>query len=323
MLHPCGPAESSECRGRRYVGQYDAQHRGQYRHRRRTVPTASGRVEGLGAPTVGSCGAGPYGHVSSPRLLKCSLRIFPALRFPVCFASRVMWPIRSGALSQQPAATGLDGSLRTVPAARTATSYSTSSNRIHGDGEPASCAAVSSSLPCGERSQNTGSNARTRSSSPPQDRVDDRHHPSHQSRLIPSEYLLELARQRGTLLDLRGVVGSPHSPPTAYARNSNPRNPKLSPFARSTVRLLSSFTATCRSSNSSRSRLSAAASSQSCRRCSSTRITRSSAQRAYSTCVYRPVRVGRDGETWSAAAIADSWSITLGSRDAGSPSGNP
>ena len=39
---------------------------------------------------------------------------FPALRFPACFASRVMWPFASGALSEQPIA---------------AASYSTSSNR--------------------------------------------------------------------------------------------------------------------------------------------------------------------------------------------------
>ena len=38
-------------------------------------------------------------------------------------------------------------------------------------------------------------------------------------------------------------------------RNSNPRNPKLSPCCRSTLRLLSSFTSTGRLVNSSRSRL--------------------------------------------------------------------
>ena len=55
---------------------------------------------------------------------------FPALRFPACFTSRVMRPIASGALSQQPRATG-PGSHRTVRASHTASSYSTSSNQIH------------------------------------------------------------------------------------------------------------------------------------------------------------------------------------------------
>ena len=91
---------------------------------------------------------------------------FPALRFPVCFASRVMWPIRSGALSQWPATTGPGNRYRIVPAAHTATSYSTSSNRILDDCGHASGAAVSSSPPNRDHSQNTGSNARSRSSSP-------------------------------------------------------------------------------------------------------------------------------------------------------------
>ena len=136
-----------------------------------------------GAPTVGSGGSsnhfrvgpqsGSPGHVSSPRLLKRSMRIsrFPELRCPVCFASRVMWPIRSGALSPWPAATGLDGNLRTVPAAHTATSCSTNSYQIHGGGVPAS-----PSLSSGERSSNTGSNGRIAKLVHPslRDRIDDR-----------------------------------------------------------------------------------------------------------------------------------------------------
>ena len=60
-----------------------------------------GRVNGVGsrtgAPPVGSSESGPTGHVSSPRLVKRSMRI--SRRFPACFASRVMWPFASGALS--------------------------------------------------------------------------------------------------------------------------------------------------------------------------------------------------------------------------------
>src|SRR5215831_11317626 len=50
-------------------------------------------------------------------------------------------------------------------------------------------------------------------------------------------------------------------------RNSNPRNPKLSPRSRSTLRLFSSFTSTCSSANSSRNRFSTACRSHCWRGC--------------------------------------------------------
>src|SRR5215471_4299381 len=74
-------------------------------------------------------------------------------------------------------------------------------------------------------------------------------------------------------------------------RNSNPRNPKPSPCCRSTLRLFSSFTSTCSLANSSRSRFSTACRSHCWRGCESTRITRSSANLAYSTAVHRSYRV--------------------------------
>ena len=169
---------------------------------------------------------------------------FPALRFPACFTSRVMRPIASGALSQQPPATG-PGSHRTVRASHAASSYSTSSNQIPGVSWRASYAAVSSSPPSCEHDQNTGSNAQSRSSNhpPAQDRVDDLHHPSHRLRSIASEYLLEPLRNNALRVFICGLYWGRHTPRRLRTRrNSNPRNPKLSPFAKSTVRLLSSPT---------------------------------------------------------------------------------
>src|SRR5215469_2526134 len=62
-------------------------------------------------------------------------------------------------------------------------------------------------------------------------------------------------------------------------RKSNPRKPKLSPRLRSTIRLFSSLTSTCRATNSSRRRFSTAGSSQSCRLCASIKITSRVAER--------------------------------------------
>ena len=76
-----------------------------------------GRVNGVGsrtgAPPVGPVNPAPLVTFPTPASSNAACG-FPALRFPACFASRVMWPFASGALSEQPIA---------------AASYSTSSNR--------------------------------------------------------------------------------------------------------------------------------------------------------------------------------------------------
>lgn len=64
-------------------------------------------------------------------------------------------------------------------------------------------------------------------------------------------------------------------------RNSKPRNPKLSPCCKFTLRLLSSFTSTCSLANSSRSRFSTACRSHCWRGCESTKITKSSMCRGF------------------------------------------
>src|SRR6266850_3386281 len=74
-------------------------------------------------------------------------------------------------------------------------------------------------------------------------------------------------------------------------RNSNPRNPKLPLCCRSTLRLFSSFTSTCSLANSSRSRFSTACRSHCWRGCESTKITRSSANLAYSIAAHCSRRV--------------------------------
>src|SRR5215472_5680472 len=74
-------------------------------------------------------------------------------------------------------------------------------------------------------------------------------------------------------------------------RNSNPRNPKLPPFLKSMVRLLSSLISTRRFASSSRRRLSTPLISQSFRGWESIHITLSSANRAYCPGVYFPRRV--------------------------------
>src|SRR5215470_4976426 len=75
-------------------------------------------------------------------------------------------------------------------------------------------------------------------------------------------------------------------------RKSNPRKPKLSPRLRSTIRLFSSLTSTCRATNSSRRRFSTAGSSQSCRRCASIKITSRVAERSL-TSPPSQIRTGR------------------------------
>ena len=74
-------------------------------------------------------------------------------------------------------------------------------------------------------------------------------------------------------------------------RKSKPRNPKLSPRVRSTVRLFSSLICTCSLANSSRNRLSTAFSNQLCRGSAWIKMTRSSAYLAYATAVNLPRRV--------------------------------
>ena len=154
-----------------------------------------------------------------------------ALRFPACFTSRVMRP-RVGSAFAEPPATG-PGSHRTPLMQPAPTPQQIPGGII--------CRRIFFSPSCG------GSNAQSRSSSPTrQDRVDDQ-----QRHGIPSW----LSQQRAPRLHC-GHWGR-HTPQTAHAPKLA-RNPKLSPFAKSTIRLLSSFIATCRS-NSSRSRLSTAA----------------------------------------------------------------
>src|SRR5215510_8693817 len=102
-----------------------------------------------------------------------------------------------------------------------------------------------------------------------------------------------------------GISSGIHRPRRLRTRrNSNPRNPKLSPRSRSTTRLFSSFTSTCSLANSSRSRFSTACRSHCWRGCESTRITRSSANLAYSTAVHRSCRV-------TAFARSSIWSTSL------------
>ena len=69
---------------------------------------------------------------------------FPALRFPIAFTPRVMWPIDRGALSAGDSGPGI---VRTIRAAHIATAYSTSSSQIPGVRAGASGVAVSSSRP--------------------------------------------------------------------------------------------------------------------------------------------------------------------------------
>ena len=102
-----------------------------------------------------------------------------------------------------------------------------------------------------------------------------------------SEYLLELPQQRAPLLGLRGVLGSPHSPQTAHAPKLEPQALALRQVHRPALVLVhfhlqalqflpQSLVYRCQ---------------QPVMPLTSTRITRSSAQRTYSTYVYRPSRV--------------------------------
>ncbi len=83
-------------------------------------------------------------------LQPCRL-LLPALRFPADFASRVMRPIRPGALSGEPRFVGSDSS-GTARRSRRATPYSTSSSRSPDASAPASDVSGSSSPPSRERS---------------------------------------------------------------------------------------------------------------------------------------------------------------------------
>jgi hypothetical protein len=94
----------------------------------------------------------------------------------------------------------------------------------------------------------------------PQLRVDLRDQRLDWPGLVASEHLLELLQQRRPLLPLRRVL-RPHQRPRddRRRRKSKPKNPKLSPRLRSTVRLFSSFSRTSSFANSSRSRRGTAA----------------------------------------------------------------
>ena len=95
-------------------------------------------------------------------------------------------------------------------------------------------------------------------------RIDHLDHLSDGLADILSEDFPEPCKQRRSLLQLRRIVGTPHPPTAGDATIFKTAEPeKLSPLARSTIRLLSSLISTRSFANSSRSRLSTAFTSQS------------------------------------------------------------
>ena len=108
---------------------------------------------GTGAPILGSggcsiafaLGLSPAPMTTFPTPASSNAACgFPALRFPIAFTPRVMWPIDRGALSAGDSGPGI---VRTIRAAHIATAYSTSSSQIPGVRAGASGVAVSSSRP--------------------------------------------------------------------------------------------------------------------------------------------------------------------------------
>ena len=108
---------------------------------------------GTGAPMLGSggcpiafaLGLSPAPMTTFPTPASSNAACgFPALRFPIAFTPRVMWPIDRGALSAGDSGPGI---VRTIRAAHIATAYSTSSSQIPGVRAGASGVAVSSSRP--------------------------------------------------------------------------------------------------------------------------------------------------------------------------------
>src|SRR5258707_12908707 len=111
--------------------------------------------------------------------------------------------------------------------------------------------------------------------------IDQLNDPIQGLRLVAAEYILELPQQRRSFLELGRVLHTTRHR-LRTRRKSKPRKPKLSPRPRATFRLFSSLISTCSLANSSRSRFSTAPISQSCRGRASIKITRSSANLAYS-----------------------------------------
>ena len=108
---------------------------------------------GTGAPILGSggcsiafaLGLSPAPMITFPTPASSNAACgFPALRFPIAFIPRFMWPIDWGALSAGDSGPGI---VRTIQAAHIATAYSTSSSQIPDVRAGASDVAVSSSRP--------------------------------------------------------------------------------------------------------------------------------------------------------------------------------
>ena len=188
---------------------------------------------------------------------------FPALRSPACFALRFMGPILLGRFrlwsSNLVAVEQLQGIVQPLPTPpRPAEALSfPSSHHMAPD--------LLFHPVLNEAKALAGVSDRKVVDPSAQDRVDQIDHPIHRLGSVAAEHLLELPQQCRSLLELRRVVRTPDAPSLRMRRKSNPRKPKLSPRPRSTIRLFSSLTSTCRAANSSRSRFSTAGSSQSCR----------------------------------------------------------
>ena len=112
--------------------------------------------------------------------------------------------------------------------------------------------------------------------------IDQFNDPIHRLRLEAAEHILELPQQRRSFLELGRVVRTPHAPTTANASEVESQEAKA--FASAEVyvsTLLSSLISTCSSGHLPKP-FSTAPISQSCRGWASIKITRSSANLAYS-----------------------------------------
>ena len=97
------------------------------------------------------------------------------------------------------------------------------------------------------------------------DRVNQLHDPIHWLRLVAAEHVFELPQQGSSFLELWRVVGTPYAPTAAHPAEIETQEAEAFASAEVYVSTFSSLISTCSSANSSRSRFSTAAISQSCR----------------------------------------------------------